>query len=39
MNEFDDLFDDLEKAGAWIKERLLIVGGLILLGIFLWSVS
>jgi len=39
MNEFDALFDDLEKAGKWIKERLFIVGGMVLLGILLWSVS
>lgn len=39
MPEFEDLFDDLEKAGAWIKERLFIIGGLVLLGILLWSVS
>lgn len=39
MNEFDELFDDLEKAGMWIKERLLIVAGMVLLGILLWSIS
>lgn len=39
MNEFDELFDDLEKAGQWLKDRLFIVAGMVLLGILLWSIS
>ena len=39
MNEFDNLFDDAEKAWKWLKERMLVVAGRVLLGIMLWALS